>query len=754
MKHTLNIGKGNIEIRALANGIIRVRVESKKEPLLTKYNIISENFEEFKSELKENTVIAGDYKITLNDDTLEFTGGKKTVSVKLSSYENEDEGFFIETDALSDEKLYGFGDENRESLMKKGKNIKIWVRNITSYGPIPFMLSSYGYGITTNCTFEHYYDLCSEGSEKIKIHSKKGNLDFYVFIGKDMPDVLRLYTDLTGKPLVLPKFSYGLTFVNNESDDLRDLLTDCVNFRKYGIPCDVMGLEPNWMSNHYDLTVEKDWNKDKFFIAKWNNDHGPQTLFYNLRALGYKLSLWLCNDYDLFYEEEKNCLDTSKNEYGEDQEIVDNNFYFDMINDKITKQGEGWYEHLKKFTNQGAAVYKLDGAYQVLMHPDRLWGGIYHDDEIHNLYPVVYVKQMKEGFENQTGRRAMIYTPCAYTGIQKYAASWTGDTGGGPKTLIAVLNQSMCAHTNVTCSFNPVKPESVHFGFLSPWTHYQCWRAYHHPWFLEDSLCETLRVYSNLRSELFPYIYSTAHYAAKTGMPSARPMCLVYPDNEKMDNVTNAYMLGDSLMVGAFDMNLNLPEGKWFDYWTKEIYEGGQTVNYNIPSGKAGALLVKEGSVFVTQEPMKYLCEKNPEFYYLNVFPGRDATFTLVEDDGITYNYLKGEMAETKISIKNSKEESFDLEVLKRVGEFKGSAADYDFDKITMSENDPSNIPSMPDVVDFKVRIYYDKEIESISLSGEKIEFTKEDKGFFFVIDKKLHKEKDITYNITFKKGC
>ena len=111
-------------------------------------------------------------------------------------------------------------------------------------------------------------------------------------------------------------------------------------------------------------------------------------------------------------------------------------------------------------------------------------------------------------------------------------------------------------------------------------------------------------------------------------------------------------------------------------------------------------------------------------------------------------------MAQTKISIKNSKEDSFDLEVLKREGEFKGSVVDYEFDKITMSENDPSNIPSMPEVVDFKVRIYSDKEIESILLSGENVEFTKEDKGFFFVIDKKLHKEKDLTYNITFKKGC
>lgn len=76
-----------------------------------------------------------------------------------------------------------------------------------------------------------------------------------------------------------------------------------------------------------------------------------------------------------------------------------------------------WFDHLRKFVDNGASAFKLDGAFQVNDHPDRLWGGKYFDDEVHNVYPTIYVKQMQEGFADQTdGRRACIYTACFYAG--------------------------------------------------------------------------------------------------------------------------------------------------------------------------------------------------------------------------------------------------------------------------------------------------------------------------------------------------
>lgn len=103
--------------------------------------------------------------------------------------------------------------------------------------------------------------------------------------------------------------------------------------------------------------------------------------------------------------------------------------------DPYTKVDEPWFEHLKKFVDQGARCFKLDGANQIVDHPDRKWGNGMDDEEMHNLYPLIYGKQMSQGYADYTGRRSMIYSASGYAGIQRFCASWAGDTGGGPKPL-------------------------------------------------------------------------------------------------------------------------------------------------------------------------------------------------------------------------------------------------------------------------------------------------------------------------------
>jgi alpha-glucosidase (family GH31 glycosyl hydrolase) len=65
--------------------------------------------------------------------------------------------------------------------------------------------------------------------------------------------------------------------------------------------------------------------------------------------------------------------------------------------------------------------------------PKRAWGNGMTDEEMHNLYPVIYAKQMARGFEAHTQRRAMVYSAGGYAGVQQYVATWAGDTGGGAK---------------------------------------------------------------------------------------------------------------------------------------------------------------------------------------------------------------------------------------------------------------------------------------------------------------------------------
>lgn len=755
--------RANFEIRTVDRGIFRVRASSDStfgESLLSRYNILQEKGE-VEATVSENGSV---YSVQADPFTAEldaganritFSGAKAPFTVEMEGKdgaEYRNKGFQIKISVCENERFFGIGDESRKSIARKGTTARMDIKNVVSYGPVPFLMSSNGWGFLLNCTYAHMFDIADTEKDKIVVSSPKGVIDFYVFMPEshDMRDVLELHSRVSGKPIVMPKFFYGFTFVLNEQTNAREMLWDCKMFRREDIPCDTVGLEPQWMSRHYDASIDKKFDDDRFYIPGWlpQNQSGPFTFFYNLRELGFKLSLWLCNDYDLLWEEERQAgaraaLENKEYSY-EGASIVDPHFSCPLYMDGRTKRDEGWFEHLKKFVDNGASAFKLDGAFQVNDHPDRLWGGKYFDDEVHNVYPVLYVKQMQEGFRDHTdGRRSVIYTPCVYSGSQRYCASWAGDTGGGYDTVVAMLNFGLSGHVNVTCDLDPTEKTSIHYGFFAPWVQQLGWRNWHQPWFLSDDKEEMIRFYSKLRSSLFPYIYATAHQAAETALPIARALSLMYPDHPEYDALTNMYLFGDSLLVGVFDMHVTLPEGRWIDFWNDKVYEGGCDFGYEIPEGRGGALFVKAGSVIAMMEPQPYIEKAEPDRYFLHIYPGGDSVFTLVEDDGYTYDYEKGGMAKTRISLYDSKD-GCSLSIAQRVGAYAGR------EKRTgdaYKESDPE-IRGMGEVSGFTA-VVHAAGVKSVTLGGKEIPVRCEDGKYCFDIPAALHAESELTYQIS-----
>ena len=640
------------------------------------------------------------------------------------------------------------GDANRDSVMLRGKSIGVWVANVVSYGPMPEIISSDCWAILVNSTYKQKFDIGKTNEDLLTIYVGGGEPDFFLFTANDMRDTLSALTDVTGKPVMLPAFGYGLTFVENEqATNAKELLNDIRTFRDRKIPCDIIGLEPLWMGG-YDYSVDKKWDKERFYIPYWlpKNTASHRTFLGPIRFMGMNLSLWLCENYDLFYEEERNAkalesdnleIDDIQDAFNRNVDFIDEHLVKSDKIDLITKPDEPWFEHLKKFVDNGAQCFKLDGASQVLEHPDRLWAKKFFDAEVHNAYPVVLSKQMKEGFTNHTDRRAMIYTSGSYVGIQQYAATWAGDTGGGPRTLVSCLNHAMCGHTNTTCDMDIMNPLAIHYAFLSTWTQICSWAYYFHPWFLPEKNETLIRDYANLRSSLFPYIYSTAHYASQTGIPVVRPLPLMY-DTDKFDNTLNAYMLGDNLFVGAFDMNITLPDGEWIDYFTDKVYSG--SFEYEIPDGKAGALFVKKGSIIPTMTPQQYIMEKEHD-YRLEVYPGANASFDLYEDDNYTYDYLDGKFAVTKIELFDNGDK-FILKINKRQGDFEGRP-NNGHDPLTTS------IPKINGILpirDLKIKIH--SKIKSVKIDDKKVDFTYENGITEFILPKEYHEKQDAVYQV------
>ena len=726
-----------LTLQKIGGGCYRATMENGKQSMFSRYSILkdslSRTYFDATAEIIEKGVL--------------FHGAKRDLSVYV---EQLDKGFQLKIPLTKDERLFGLGDANRDSVMIRGKTLNVWVANVASYGPMPVLLSADGWAIVVNSTYYQKFDIADSDKDTVIISVAGGTADFYLFSANTLLELTQAITDITGKPIMLPAFGYGLTFVETDQGmNARQLLDDVRMMRDRKIPCDIFGLEPSWMENYYDLTTEKRWDPDRFWWPYWipKNTSSHYTFMGPMRFMGMQLSLWLCQDYDLLYEEERHVqadivetvVNVDEEAFRKNVAFVDEHLTEYKKSDNITKIDEPWFEHLKKFVDNGAACFKLDGHAQIMPHPDKLWAKKYLDEEVHNVYPVILAKQMQQGFAEYTGRRALIYTAGAELGTQQYAATWAGDTGGGPKTLVACLNYAMCGHTNTTCDMDILDVKAIHYAFLSTWTQICSWAYYFHPWFLPEAIEETIRKYSTLRSQLFPYIYTMAHKAAVTGIPVMRPLPMIYEGTNRYDDVHNAYMLGDSLYVGAFDMNLKLPEGEWIDYFTGKVYQGD--VCYEIADGYAGALLVKKGSILATMKPQKYILEKAHD-YVMQVYTGADAAFDLYEDDAFTYDYQKGGYATTRFVWD---EQEGTLTVYKREGSFDGRE-DNGHDLIN---NAIPKIPRMQPVRDMQVRIY-GKTPNAIYLGEKEVAYTQGEGYVEFTVAAAEHEVSDLTYKLIY----
>ena len=563
-----------------------------------------------------------------------------------------------------------------------------------SYIPIPLVLSSRGWGLLMNTTWRNIFDVGKSEPDRMICTAARSDLDYYLFCGPDYRSLLETYTSLSGRPALLPIWGYAFTYVCNENIDAFHMVNEALTFRRERMPCDVIGLEPGWMSKYYDRSTEKKWHPERFPIPKWASK-GPHTFIAALGRKGFKLSLWLCCDYDLGVYEEQRLAGIDPVAAPGAKTAVPEGDPDDFEKDEHLNKPAGrkpkpepkpeapqelepWFEHLKKFVDQGVAAFKLDGSAQVIEHPTRQWGNGMTDEEMHNLYPVIYAKQMARGFENHTKRRAMVYSAGGYAGVQQFVASWAGDTGGGPKPLASMLNLAFSGHSNHSCDMDVFSPEGIHFGFLQTWAQENNWAYWRQPWLLEDDQIDTFRRYAQLRYKLLPYLYSTAAEAASTGYPVMRAMSLAYPDDPAWDARLSQYMLGDFLLVSVFADEVRLPPGDWIDFWSGERARGPATLRVKTTPSRGGALLVQRGAIIPTWPPCDYVERGwSPEVGLL-VYPGPPSTFTLYEDDGRSLGYRQGQCARTQLACETAGK-TVTLTIDGREGSYAGMPATRDF---------------------------------------------------------------------------
>jgi len=172
-----------------------------------------------------------------------------------------------------------------------------------------------------------------------------------------------------------------------------------------------------------------------------------------------------------------------------------------------------------------------------------------------------------------------------------------------------------------------------------------------------------------------PYIYSIAGNTYHHDYTMMRGLMMDFPEDLKASNLSDAFLFGPSLLINPVykykDRNreVYLPSGQgWYDLYTGRYIKGGQTIKADAPYEKM-PVYVKEGSIIPTGPELQYTSEKTADPITLFVYTGKNASFSLYEDEGTNYNYEKGAFATIDF---NYDEKTRTLSVGNRQGSFNG----------------------------------------------------------------------------------
>jgi alpha-D-xyloside xylohydrolase len=498
-----------------------------------------------------------------------------------------------------DEKIFGCG-ESFTGFDKRGQKVVMWaddangVQNEAMYKPIPFFMSSRGYGLFMHtsspitCDFGKYFS----GIYSLMIGDDEA--DLFIFLGEPK-DILNEYTNLTGKAAMPPLWSFGfwMSRITYYSEEQGRAVVD--KLRQNSIPADVLHFDTGWF--------ETDWRCDYQF-SKTRFKDAAKMMSDFIRA-GIHTSLW-----QLPYFVPKNSLFPEiiakglyvKNNKG-------NLPYEDAVLDFSNPAAVKWYQDkIAGLLRQGVGVIKADFGEAASKDGQYFSGrtGFYE----HNLYPLRYNKAVAD-ITKQVTNETIIWGRSAWAGSQRYPVHWGGDPANTntamASTLRAGLSMGLSGFSfwsHDIGGFVQKKPEDIYrrwtpFGMLTSHT-----RSHGtpptEPWEYGQDFMNAFRMADNMRYMLMPYIYAQAKDCTERGLPMVRALFIEFPGDPGSWLIDNEYLFGSSMLVAPLFENVTkrdvyLPQGNWIDYQTGKIYSGGW---HNIEAGKIPIVaLVREGSV-------------------------------------------------------------------------------------------------------------------------------------------------------------
>lgn len=555
----------------------------------------------------------------------------------------------------SDERFFGMG-ERYSNIEYRGLDIDNYVYNqyrdqgLKTYIPVPFALSSDGYGIYLDTARYSVFRFGTRLTDMLEIEENLDSQDsrslMYMFLGSPKENIQE-FTRITGKPVLPPKWAFGPWMSSNNWDRQAEIYRQLELSKKYEIPSTVLVIE-QWSDEatfyifndaQYKVKDGNDYLKyEDYKFPDWGRWPDPKKMVEDLHKDGLKLLLWQA-------PVQKFMDGIAHEQRDEDEKAMINNGYFvkhkngeayrvpsyewfkgSLIPDFTNHKAREWWLNKRLYLVKDIGIdgFKTDGG-ECLYGDDLELSDGTGGDEARNKYPNMYIGSYNEFIKKYTKGNGITFSRSGYTGSQKIPLHWAGDE----RSTFAAFRSSIRAGLSCSMSgipfwgwdlagFNGRIPTAELYVRAAEMAAFCPVMQYHAetkgefnqdrtPWNIaeitgESYAIDIYRKYAVLRMNLLPYIYHEAIESSQTGIPLMRSMFMEYPEDISSQGLTGQYFFGESMLVapvtqeGSSVKKVYFPCGNWMDFFTGEEISGNRFMKVKADIGHI-PVYIKENSI-------------------------------------------------------------------------------------------------------------------------------------------------------------
>ena len=503
------------------------------------------------------------------------------------------------------EQIYGFGDQftnlNHAGTTKFIRTCANPDSTGITHAPMPFFLSSRGYGIAVNTHVYSYFDIGfaippSPTTPGIHmINTADPVMDIYFFMGPDPKSIMNQFTLIYGRTAMPPKWALKLWYHPQEQSNQTEIINVVNNFTNNNIPLAAVTLEPPWQTHAYSCTYV--WNNNQI----WD----PKGMVATLNASGVQTTLW---QHAYIYNPAGGLTSPLWNPiHGSglaSNWITWGGAVPDWTLDGTRIAVQSYMQ--STFIDIGIAAFKLDEcdgtppgtANDWFFQDNSTFPSGFDGMHMHNLFGLLYGYTYHELFE-QNNLRTFLKARATYMGGQRYPTTMYSDSYDYYQYMLAVINTGWSGVTWAPelrdAGNNTEFVRRSQLMFFSGVSSEDGWNTGFQPYppYVSSDAAAIYQYYYNARMQLVPTLYTAWSVQNSIGYPVVHSLIMDYPnDSLTLSTITNEYSLA-GLLVAPCDLfsssrNVYFPanSGSWVTYFnssTSPVYNATNNVQIACP---------------------------------------------------------------------------------------------------------------------------------------------------------------------------